>query len=132
MTGWTAPGYQEVRDLGDGASGRVVLATHKLTGTPVAIKYLSDELRADGSFLRDFRAEARLLAAVDSPWLRHEYIGRARCGDHGTRRRRPLRSMPLDGGARARGGIVLLRDRCSPAAAPPGPGCTATTSRKSC
>jgi serine/threonine-protein kinase len=69
---WTVPGYSDVRDLGRGASGRVVLATHDGLGTAVAIKYLT----GDEAFLRDFRAEARLLAEVDSPHVArlYEYV----------------------------------------------------------
>src|SRR5690349_4891464 len=58
-------GYRAVRELGGGATGRVALATHEPTGTPVAIKYLSAELL--GSQLAAFRAEARLLCGLDSP-----------------------------------------------------------------
>ncbi len=73
---WTVPGYTEVRELGRGASGRVVLSTHEATGMPVAIKYLDDELRADETYLREFRAEARLVAEVDSPNVArlYEYV----------------------------------------------------------
>src|SRR5262245_7706438 len=65
-------GYTEVRPLGRGASGRVVLATHDATGVPVAIKYLD----AGEEFLRDFRAEARLLAEIDNPQVvrLYEYV----------------------------------------------------------
>ncbi len=75
-TAWTVPGYTEVRELGRGASGRVVLSTHEATGMPVAIKYLDDELRADETYLREFRAEARLVAEVDSPNVArlYEYV----------------------------------------------------------
>jgi serine/threonine-protein kinase len=75
-SGWSVPGYLEVRELGRGASGRVALATHEATGTPVAVKYLADDLMRDESFLRDFRAEARLLAEVDSPHVAplYEYV----------------------------------------------------------
>ena len=59
---WAVPGYREVRALGGGATGRVVLATHEPSGTSVAIKYLSDT-----SGLATFRAEARLLCALDNP-----------------------------------------------------------------
>ena len=73
---FVVPGYEEVRELGRGASGRVVLATHSATGTQVAIKYLANNLRRDEDFLRDFRAEARLLAEVSSPHVAplYEYV----------------------------------------------------------
>lgn len=37
---WQAPGYTYRRELGSGASGRVVQARHDATDTPVAIKHL--------------------------------------------------------------------------------------------
>ncbi|MFC1441885.1 serine/threonine-protein kinase [Streptacidiphilus sp. N1-10] len=64
---WTVPGYRHTRELGSGASGRVVLALHEETGTPVAIKYLGEELRLDPDFLEEFRGEARLLGDLDTP-----------------------------------------------------------------
>src|SRR5689334_19698508 len=76
MSGWTAPGYTESRELGSGASGRVVLGFHDATSTPVAIKYLSDELRADPEFLEEFRAEAVLLGRLETPHVvsLYEYL----------------------------------------------------------
>ncbi|MFI9558692.1 serine/threonine-protein kinase [Nonomuraea endophytica] len=65
---WGVPGYTEVRELGAGASGRVVLATRDHDGEQVAIKYLSDELRADVTFVARFRHEARLLGTMRSPY----------------------------------------------------------------
>ncbi|GLZ51368.1 serine/threonine-protein kinase [Actinomycetospora sp. NBRC 106378] len=64
---WSAPGYTDIRELGRGASGRVVLAEHDATGTAVAVKYLADELRRDPGFLADFRHEAEVLASLDAP-----------------------------------------------------------------
>ncbi|WP_084958954.1 serine/threonine-protein kinase [Thermoactinospora rubra] len=64
---WRVPGYTHVRELGAGASGRVMLATRDSDGAEVAVKYLSDELRADVGFVARFRHEARLLASVRSP-----------------------------------------------------------------
>ncbi|MEV5325280.1 protein kinase [Nonomuraea sp. NPDC052634] len=65
---WGVPGYTEVRELGSGAGGRVVLARRDYDGVDVAIKYLSDELRSDVSFVARFRHEARLLATVQSAY----------------------------------------------------------------
>ncbi|MFD0470882.1 serine/threonine-protein kinase [Nonomuraea thailandensis] len=62
------PGYTEVRELGSGAAGRVVLARRDHDGAEVAIKYLSDELRADVGFVARFRHEARLLATLQSQY----------------------------------------------------------------
>ncbi|MFF4369735.1 serine/threonine-protein kinase [Streptomyces sp. NPDC001594] len=74
--GWTVPGYSEVRELGSGGSGRVVLAVHDATGTAVAVKYLSDRMREDPAFVREFRAEARLLGGLVSPYVTgfYEYV----------------------------------------------------------
>ncbi|MFD6974740.1 serine/threonine protein kinase, partial [Streptomyces sp. NPDC059949] len=66
---WAVPGYTEVRELGAGGSGRVVLAVHDGTGTAVAVKYLSDRLRQDPAFVGEFRAEARLLGGLESPYV---------------------------------------------------------------
>ncbi|MFF4326453.1 serine/threonine-protein kinase [Streptomyces sp. NPDC001591] len=74
--GWAVPGYTEVRELGSGGSGRVVLAVHAATGTAVAVKYLSDRLRQDPAFVAEFRAEARLLGGLVSPYVTgfYEYV----------------------------------------------------------
>ncbi|MFC8914971.1 serine/threonine-protein kinase [Streptomyces sp. NPDC057116] len=76
MKAWVVPGYTETRELGSGASGRVVLAVHDGTGIPVAVKYLSDRLRRDQAFVREFRAEARLLGGLHSPYVvgLYEYV----------------------------------------------------------
>ncbi|NNJ05356.1 serine/threonine protein kinase [Streptomyces sp. PKU-MA01144] len=76
MNAWTVPGYTESRELGAGGSGRVVLAVHDATGTPVAVKYLAERLRRDDAFVRAFRAEARLLSGLDSPHVvrLYEYV----------------------------------------------------------
>ncbi|GAA4931421.1 serine/threonine-protein kinase [Streptomyces coeruleoprunus] len=76
MNAWSVPGCTEVRELGSGASGRVVLAVHDVTGVRVAVKYLGDNLRADRSFLHGFRDEARLLGDLESPYVvrLYEYV----------------------------------------------------------
>ncbi|MFD3539257.1 serine/threonine-protein kinase [Streptomyces sp. NPDC058662] len=73
---WTVPGYTQIRELGSGGSGRVVLAVHDGTGTAVAVKYLSDRLRQDPAFVGEFRAEARLLGGLRSPYVvgLYEYV----------------------------------------------------------
>jgi len=65
--GWVLPGYTEVKVLGSGGFGEVVLARHESSGTEVAIKYLHGELLADPEFAELFRAEARVLASLDDP-----------------------------------------------------------------
>ncbi|MFE0628459.1 serine/threonine-protein kinase [Streptomyces sp. NPDC058864] len=76
MSGWRAPGYTEAGELGSGGGGRVVLASHDATSTPVAIKYLGDELRTDPEFLQEFRAEAQLLGGLETPYVvsLYEYV----------------------------------------------------------
>ncbi|GIH26112.1 hypothetical protein Aph01nite_44220 [Acrocarpospora phusangensis] len=62
---WRVPGYTEIRELGTGGAGQVILARHDADGTLVAIKYLSEELRSDLGFVARFRHEARLLALME-------------------------------------------------------------------
>ena len=64
---WAVPGFTEERQLGTGASGRVVAAVHQASGTRVAVKYLSPRLFSDPGFLAGFRAEAQLLRSLSSP-----------------------------------------------------------------
>lgn len=73
---WVVPGYRHERELGSGASGRVVLARHEATGTPVAIKYLIRTLNSEPDFRAAYRAEARLLAELESPHVTrlYEYV----------------------------------------------------------
>jgi serine/threonine-protein kinase len=61
------PGYAQERELGHGASGRVVAAVNVVTGQRVAIKYLADRLFRDPKFLAGFRAEAGLLRSLEVP-----------------------------------------------------------------
>ncbi|MFE7775058.1 protein kinase [Streptomyces sp. NPDC057445] len=76
MNAWSVPGYSETRELGAGGSGRVVLAVHEATGIPVAVKYLSERMRRDEAFVREFRSEARLLGGLDTPHVvrLYEYV----------------------------------------------------------
>ncbi|MEZ0090763.1 protein kinase [Streptacidiphilus sp. EB129] len=73
---WSVSGYQDIRELGSGGSGRVALALHEETGTPVAIKYLAPALSQDADYLQKFRAEARLLDGLESPYVvrLYEYV----------------------------------------------------------
>ena len=64
---WDVPGYTEVKALGSGGFGDVVLARHDASGTQVAIKYLHRQLLSDPEFAELFRAEAAVLASLDDP-----------------------------------------------------------------
>jgi serine/threonine-protein kinase len=64
---WGLAGYTEVKALGSGGFGDVVLAQHDASGARVAIKYLRQELLADPEFAGLFRAEAAVLASLDDP-----------------------------------------------------------------
>ncbi|MFG1860131.1 serine/threonine-protein kinase [Microbispora bryophytorum] len=76
MNAWSVPGYREVRELGAGGAGRVVLATYMTTGAYVAIKYLREELRRDRRFLAGFRHEARIMVELNDPNIvrLYEYV----------------------------------------------------------
>ncbi len=76
MAEWDVPGFTELRALGSGAFGEVVLARHDGSGTLVAIKYLRQDLLSDAEFTEAFRSEAAILATVDDPHVvrLYEYI----------------------------------------------------------
>jgi serine/threonine-protein kinase len=61
------PGYREIRELGAGGGGRVVLATYAATGAYVAIKYLNAALKDDRGFLARFRDEAHVMVELRDP-----------------------------------------------------------------
>jgi serine/threonine-protein kinase len=65
MPEWNVPGYTELRTLGSGGFGHVVLAQHDASGLLVAIKYLRPDLLADQEFAEMFRGEAAVLASLD-------------------------------------------------------------------
>src|ERR1700724_4027403 len=67
MPEWKVPGFTELKTLGSGGFGDVVLARHDGSGTRVAIKYLRQNLLADAQFTALFRAEAAVLASVNDP-----------------------------------------------------------------
>ncbi|MEV5827684.1 serine/threonine-protein kinase [Spirillospora sp. NPDC052242] len=71
MSRWQVSGFEEVRELGRGGQGRVVLARHAERGTPVAIKYLP--AGADPDARERFRHEARMLGRVDDPHVARLY-----------------------------------------------------------
>jgi eukaryotic-like serine/threonine-protein kinase len=67
MPQWKVPGYTELKPLGSGGFGEVILARHDESGTLVAIKHLHGDLLADTEFADLFRAEATTLGAIDDP-----------------------------------------------------------------
>ena len=67
MPDWTVPGYTEMKRLGSGGFGEVILARHDPSGTLVAIKYLRRDLLADPEFAAMFRSEAMVLVSLDDP-----------------------------------------------------------------
>jgi hypothetical protein len=71
--GWKVPGYAEERELGHGASGRVVEAVQQATGRRAAIKYLSPDLVHDQDFLERFRTQALRLRDLDVPHIVQVY-----------------------------------------------------------
>ncbi|TDC82675.1 serine/threonine-protein kinase [Actinomadura sp. 7K507] len=70
MDDWRLQEFTEDRELGRGAQGRVVLARHTTSGTPVAIKYL---VRADARAVAGLQAEARMLGRLTSPYVARLY-----------------------------------------------------------
>jgi serine/threonine protein kinase len=76
VSGWVIPGYTELKELGSGGFGAVMLARHDATGTPVAIKYLRPELAGDPYVAEMFRAEAITLGSLDDPHVTrlYEYV----------------------------------------------------------
>jgi eukaryotic-like serine/threonine-protein kinase len=73
VAAWSVPGFTELKTLGSGAFGEVVLARHDSSGTLVAIKYLRENLLWDAEFTELFRAEAAVLATVDDPHVVRVY-----------------------------------------------------------
>ncbi|REE97440.1 serine/threonine-protein kinase [Thermomonospora umbrina] len=80
MDPWNVTGFVEVRELGRGGQGRVVLALHADSRTPVAIKYLNAEAGTTGR--EALEREATMLGRVQDPHVARLY--RLVKGDHGT------------------------------------------------
>jgi serine/threonine-protein kinase len=76
MPEWNVPGYTELRALGSGGFGDVVLARHNRSGVLVAIKYLRHDVLTDQLFAEMFRGEAAVLAAMNDPNIvrLYEYV----------------------------------------------------------
>ncbi|WP_165964227.1 serine/threonine-protein kinase [Actinomadura sp. KC216] len=67
---WRLAEFTEDRELGRGAQGRVVLAHHTQSGTPVAIKYLA---QGDPQAVAALRSEAQMLGRLTSPYVARLY-----------------------------------------------------------
>ncbi|OLT11831.1 hypothetical protein BJF79_23295 [Actinomadura sp. CNU-125] len=67
VDGWTVPGFTHERELGGGASGKVVPAVDDTTGTRVAIRYLDRRLVDDQSFMARYSELARKLTQIEDP-----------------------------------------------------------------
>ncbi|MFC6930837.1 serine/threonine-protein kinase [Actinomadura yumaensis] len=80
MSQWRISGFDEVRELGSGAQGRVVLARHARTGSPVAIKYVHRR-PGDEAAIERLRAEAVVLGRITDPHVSRLY--RFVSGEHG-------------------------------------------------
>jgi serine/threonine-protein kinase len=76
MPEWNVPGYTELKALGSGGFGEVMLARHDASGVLVAIKYLRHDLLADPGFTGMFRGEAAVLASLEDPNIvrLYEYV----------------------------------------------------------
>src|SRR5579862_4042262 len=76
MPEWIVPGYTEMKRIGSGGFGEVVLARHDVSGALVAIKYLHHDLLADDEFAEMFRSEAVVLGSLADPNIvrLYEYV----------------------------------------------------------
>ena len=76
MPEWSVPGYTELKALGSGGFGEVMLARHDASGVLVAVKYLRHDLLADPGFTGMFRGEAAVLASLEDPNIvrLYEYV----------------------------------------------------------
>jgi serine/threonine protein kinase len=76
MPEWIVPGYTEMKRIGSGGFGDVVLARHDASGALVAIKYLHQDLLADDEFAEMFRSEAVVLGSLADPNIvrLYEYV----------------------------------------------------------
>src|SRR2546423_14401410 len=70
---WDVPGYTEVKVLGSGGFGEVVLARHDASGTAGAIKYPRGELLAGPGFAALFRARGGGVAPPGAPHAGRPY-----------------------------------------------------------
>jgi CheY-like chemotaxis protein/predicted Ser/Thr protein kinase len=99
------PGYRTLRMIGEGGMAQVYLAEREKDGLQLVLKVLDPGLRRNGTFLKRFEREFRLIASLEN-----EYV--ARIFDHGFTGERPYIAMEyLSGGtlaARMREGMSSL------------------------
>jgi FixJ family two-component response regulator len=99
------PGYRTLRMIGEGGMAQVYLADRVRDGLQLVLKVLDPGLRRDGTFLKRFEREYKLIVSLEN-----EYV--ARIYDHGFSGERPYIAMEyLSGGtlaARMREGITSL------------------------
>ncbi len=69
--------FEVLEQIGEGGAGQVWGGVHRASGTPVAIKVVSDPSAREASALRSFRREVRAVASLDHP-------GVVTLHDHGT------------------------------------------------
>src|SRR3569623_411278 len=62
---WLVPGYVHRRELGNGATGRVVLAVHEGTGDLVVIKYL----KVGDETIEQVREDVLSITTLDSAYF---------------------------------------------------------------
>ncbi len=70
--------YEQLRELGRGASGAVFAARHRASGREVAIKVLAQRLEGDAAARTRFLREARV--RIDSPYVVQTYEAREEQG----------------------------------------------------
>ncbi len=63
------PGYELIRELGQGGMATVYLAVQESFGRPVALKIMSPHLLAQRDFAQRFNSEARMVASLSHPHI---------------------------------------------------------------
>lgn len=89
------PGYRTLRMIGEGGMAQVYLAERESDGMQLVLKVLDPGLRRDGTFLKRFEREYKLIVSLEN-----EYV--ARIYDHGFSGELPFIAMEyLSGGTLA-------------------------------
>ena len=73
---WRAPGFDPIEVLGIGGNGSVIVSRDEVTGSEVAIKYLSKEVYRAPDSSRSFTHEMATLSGIEHPNLVqiYEYV----------------------------------------------------------